>query len=39
MFSPITPESLKAEKGFAKATKKMKKEYDVMIKKHVKEMG
>ncbi len=35
-FDPITPESLKADKGFAKANKKLKKEFDVMTKKHIK---
>ncbi len=35
-FDPITAESLRSDKGFAKANKKLKKEFDVMKKKHVK---
>ncbi|CAG7816280.1 unnamed protein product, partial [Allacma fusca] len=36
-FEPITAESLRTEKGFAKATKKQQKELEALRKRHLKE--
>jgi len=36
-FDVITAESLRQEKGYAKATKKQQKEVDAMRKRHLKE--
>lgn len=37
MFEPITVESLRLEKGFAKTGRKQQKELDAMHKRHSKE--